>query len=187
VADFFRFVDVTEGHPFSGTGNLRKFAEGLAKIDVHNQAIFLFDNDAEGFEAHQKVLSLSLPSNMHSMLLPNHESFLSFPALGPDGTKQADINNRAAAIECYLDLSLENHPPARVVWTNYKKELGAYHGSLEFKESYVKRFLNQTPETLSAGTYDTSKMLTVLEAVIAECCIMATKGLASDRRPTPVA
>ncbi|TGV29155.1 HEPN/Toprim-associated domain-containing protein, partial [Mesorhizobium sp. M8A.F.Ca.ET.142.01.1.1] len=34
VADFFRFIDVSERHPFSGTGSLVKFAEGLAKIDV---------------------------------------------------------------------------------------------------------------------------------------------------------
>ena len=32
IADFFRFIDVSGSHPFSGTGNLVKFAEGLAKI-----------------------------------------------------------------------------------------------------------------------------------------------------------
>lgn len=66
VADFFRFIDVSEGHPFSGTGSLRKFAEGLAKIDVHNQTVFLFDNDAEGFDAFKKLASLTLPPNMRS-------------------------------------------------------------------------------------------------------------------------
>lgn len=45
VADFFRFIDVSERHPFSGTGSLVKFAEGLAKIDVQNQVIVLLDND----------------------------------------------------------------------------------------------------------------------------------------------
>ncbi len=58
VTDFFRFMDVSERHPFSGTGNLLKFAEGLVKIDAQNQIVFLFDNDAEGFETHKKALSL---------------------------------------------------------------------------------------------------------------------------------
>ena len=57
VADFFRFIDVSERHPFPGTGNLLKFAEGLAKIDVQNQLVFLFDNDAEGYDAYQRLSS----------------------------------------------------------------------------------------------------------------------------------
>ena len=34
------FIDANERHPFSGTGSLVKFAEGLAKIDVQNQKSF---------------------------------------------------------------------------------------------------------------------------------------------------
>ena len=37
-----------------------KFAEGLAKIDVQNQVIFVFDNDAEGLDAHQRLFTLTL-------------------------------------------------------------------------------------------------------------------------------
>ena len=33
LKDFFRFIDMSEGHPFPGTGNLVRFARGLAKID----------------------------------------------------------------------------------------------------------------------------------------------------------
>ncbi len=75
VADFFRFIDVRDGHPFSGTGNLLKFAEGLAKIDVHNQVVFLFDNDAEGFDAYQRLLRLNLPPNMRTMVLPRFHGY----------------------------------------------------------------------------------------------------------------
>ena len=71
VSDFFHFADVSEGHPFSGTGQLRKFAEGLAKIDVQNQTIFVFDNDAEGVEAARKVEAMKLPRNMRAMVLPD--------------------------------------------------------------------------------------------------------------------
>ena len=85
IADFFRFIDVTESHPFSGAGNLVKFAEGLVKIDVQNQILFLFDNDAEGVEAHQRLSRLSLPLNMHGVMLPELDVFCAFPAQAPGG------------------------------------------------------------------------------------------------------
>jgi len=169
IQDFFRFVDVSEGHPFSGTGNLAKFAEGLAKIDVQNQVLFLFDNDAEGVEACRRVSKLTLPTNMRGGMLPELDAFRNFPAEGPEGLNLTDINRRAAAIECYLDLRLRNYGPPKVRWTNFKISVGAYHGALEFKESYVEHFLKQTMESISTGLYDVSKLEAVLDYLIAEC------------------
>ena len=97
IADFFRFIDVSERHPFSGIGSLVKFAEGLAKIDVQNRTVFLFDNDAEGQSAFRKVQDLSLPINMRAMVLPPLKEF-EFPTIGPGGQALADINGRAASI-----------------------------------------------------------------------------------------
>lgn len=173
IADFFRFIDVSESHPFSGTGNLVKFAEGLAKIDVQNQVVFVFDNDAEGLDAHQRLSALTLPVNMRGIMLPELEDFRVFPAQGPEGIRSSDINRRAAAIECYLDLNIGDYPSAKVLWTNYKKILGIYQGALEYKESYVKEFLKQTRESIVDGSYDTSKIEAVLDLLVAECTAMA--------------
>lgn len=175
IADFFRFIDVSESHPFSGTGNLVKFAEGLAKIDVQNQVVFVFDNDAEGLDAHQRLSTLILPANMRGIMLPELEAFRSFPAQGPQGLHNSDINRRAAAIECYLDLEVGSHPPAKVLWTNYKKSLGSYQGALEFKDSYSKEFLKQTADTLAEGEYDVSKIEAVLDLLVAECTAIAVE------------
>lgn len=186
VKDFFRFVDVSESHPFSGTGNLAKFAEGLAKIDVQNQVLFLFDNDAEGVEAYQRISKLNLPTNMRGGMLPELDAFRHFPALGPEGPSLTDINRRAAAIECYLDLRLRDYGPPKVLWTNFKKSIGAYHGALEFKESYVAHFLKQSNESISTGAYDVSKLEAVLDYLMAECigiahdCGLQTVGKATS-------
>src|SRR5262249_15234297 len=155
--------------PFSGTGNLVKFAEGLAKIDVQNQVVFMFDNDAEGLDALQRLSTLPLPANMRGIMLPELEDFRAFPAQGPEGLRNSDINRRAAAIECYLDLGVGGHPPAKVLWTNYKKGLGVYQGALEHKGSYIKEFLKQTSDTLANGSYDVRKIEAVLDVLIAEC------------------
>ena len=168
VADFFRFIDVNERHPFWGTGNLVKFAEGLVRIDVQNMVLFLLDNDAEGVDAYRRLSSLSLPANMRAMLLPDLEDFRTFRARGPEGVCICDINGRAAAIECYLDLNLAEYPPAQVLWSNYKQEADTWHGALEHKESYMKRFLAQTVEELRCGDYDMSKLREVIKSLLAE-------------------
>ena len=59
------------------------------------------------------------------------------------------------------------------MWTNYKKTLGVYQGALECKESYVKEFLEQTPETIAEGSYDVSRIEAVLDLLIAECTAIA--------------
>lgn len=173
VADFFRFIDGDERHHFWGTGNLVKFAEGLLRIDIQNRVLFLLDNDAEGVDAHGKLQRLSMPPNLRSMLLPSLDEFRNFPALGPEGLNTCDINGRAVAIECYLDLNLPQYPAGRVVWSNYKKEIDAWHGALEFKESYVKHFMAQESASLSSGTYDASKLHKLLDALFAEAAQVA--------------
>lgn len=168
VADFFNFVDVEERHPFWGTGNLVKFGEGLLRIEVLNQVLFVFDNDAEGVEAFRKLKKLNLPANMRAMLLPDLEEFREFRTLGPEGENVSDINGRAAAIECYLDLRLDQYPPAQVIWSNFKKDIDAWHGVLDFKESYSKHFYQQTDQQLQNGNYDASKLLSLLDVLVVE-------------------
>lgn len=166
VADFFHFVDVDERHHFWGTGNLVKFAEGLLRIEVLNKVLFVFDNDAEGVDAFRKLEKLKLPANMRAMLLPNLEEFGEFATRGPEGVSVSDINGRAAAIECYLDLGLDQYPAPQVTWSNFKKDIDAWHGVLDFKESYSKHFYDQPDDLLRSGSYDVSKILKLLDALI---------------------
>ena len=178
IQDFFRFIDIEERHPFSGTGNLAKFAEGLVKIDVHNRVIFLFDNDAEGIDTYRNLIDRFIfPVNMRAMALPDLDELRDFPAKGPSGVANADINGCAAAIECYLDLKLEGRPPPQVTWANYKESLGIYQGSLDFKDSYAKAFYNTTAEAIGSGVYDASKLKTVIAALLEQCSGIAERML----------
>ena len=170
IVDFFRFVDVTEGYPFTGAGNLVRFAQGLARIDVHNQMLFLLDNDAEGVNACRRIGELALPGNMRAATLPELERFRNFRTRGPDGTGTANINGRAATIECYLDLAAETTSPTEVAWTAYKKDLGVYQGELLCKERYTKTFLKRAS---TINGYDMSGLTHVLDMIFTECCAIA--------------
>ncbi|KQX52572.1 hypothetical protein ASE71_33065 [Ensifer sp. Root954] len=173
VADFFRFIDGDERHHFWGTGNLVRFAEGLVRIDIQNQVLFLLDNDAEGIDAYRKLNELKMPANLRSMVLPDIEELRSFPALGPEGLSNCDINGRAAAIECYLDLNLPDYPPAQVIWSNFKREIGLWHGALEHKESYDRHFMKQDAQELPSGKYDVSKLNQILDAMVAAASLLS--------------
>ena len=168
VADFFNFVDVDERHPYWGTGNLVNFAEGLMSIEVINQVLFIFDNDAEGVDAFRKFEKLDTPANMRAMLLPDLDEFREFKTKGPEGVNTSNINGRAVAIECYLDLCLNQYPPAQITWSNFKKDIDVWHGVLDFKESYSKHFYNQSNEQLQGGVYNVSKLLKLIDIIIQE-------------------
>lgn len=177
IADFFRFIDMSEGHPFGGTGPLQKFANGLVKIDVQNNTIFLFDNDAEGVSALNKVAALKLPANMRVTKLPDRPQFEHFPTTGPSGESVADINGRAAAIECYLDLEQPDLPTPVVRWGNYKGDVRRYQGALVAKDKFTKHFLRLELTSPLAEEYDWGGLRCILDALRHEA-----SALASDLR-----
>lgn len=107
------------------------------------------------------------------MVLPDLEELRDFPARGPGGAACADINGRAAAIECYLDLLLKDRPPPQVTWTSYKESQGVYQGAFDFKGSYAKAFYATSPEAIASGAYDASKLRIVLGALFTQCSEMA--------------
>ncbi len=170
VSDFFEFVDMEEGYPFSGTGNLYRFAQGLVSIGIINNTLIVYDNDTEGIEKHKKTCELSLPSNMRSVVLPNQDDFKHFSTLGPNGISTEDINGKAASIECYLDHHQNGLPEANVRWTAFNSESNTYQGSLEHKEQYKKHFLKMRYPN---SGYDSTKINAVLDYFIANCINMA--------------
>ncbi|WP_256079102.1 HEPN/Toprim-associated domain-containing protein [Massilia sp. YIM B04103] len=162
ISDFFRFVDMADGYPFSGTGNLLNFAKGLVSIRIQNNVVFVFDNDAEGIACMNKCKALSLPRNMKMMKLPDIEEFRRFQTVGPQGEHMADINGRGASIECYLDLP----PEAIVRWSSYNDTLQVYQGALMGKDRFKRDFLEI--EGLQ-DDYDYGKLRCVLDEIVAVC------------------
>jgi hypothetical protein len=159
IADFFDFVDMEEGYPFSGTGNLLRFVQGLISISVLNNVIVIFDNDAEGVSNYRRCMDLNVPENMRVLKLPDLAAFERFRTVGPNGEHTANINGQAAAIECYLQLP----PDACVRWSNFVSPVDAYQGALINKTGYMREFLDQ--RTRTAG-YDYSKIEAVLDMVV---------------------
>lgn len=141
VADFFEFVDMSENYPFTGTGNLFRFCQGLARIKIQNRVLIVLDNDTAGHAAAHRIRSLDLPPRMRVAVLPDLDECRSVKTLGPSGEKREDINQRAVSIEWFLDTSLPDGSVPIVRWTSYDEHLDRYQGELIGKDAYVRHFL----------------------------------------------
>jgi hypothetical protein len=170
-ADFFRFIDMEEGYPFSGTGNLYRFCQGLVSIGILNRVVVLYDNDAEGVSKFEATRKLSLPKNMIAAKLPELQILKKFDTIGPNGERKENINGKAASIECYLDLSYpEKKSKPRIRWSSYIDSINEYQGALEDKTVYMKYFLDQRVKEIN---YDYSKLNTLLQYLYDICVKMA--------------
>lgn len=171
IANFFYFVDMQKNYPFTGSGSLFNFCQGLSRIAIQNKVLVVFDNDAAGVENYQRSRALSRPRNLHICKLPDHPNFTAFPTVGPDGDATANINGAAVAIECFLDMRMM--PCPRVRWSSYAEKLQRYQGAIEGKESLVEAF---TAATLTDGSYDTSRLEFLLDFLLAESISLSLSG-----------
>ena len=139
IADFFDFVDMDEGYPFTGTGNLYNFTKGLISISVLNNIVVLYDNDAEGVFNFKRTLELNVPANMRVLKLPNLPEFRQASAqLGQPGNTEQTSTTAQRRLSVTWTLGQD----ASVRWTTFNKGLGAYHGVLVDKTDAVKTFLS---------------------------------------------
>ena len=166
VRDFFEFVDMESNYPFTGVGNLYNFYQGLLKIGIQNNVLFIFDNDTAGSAKFDAARSLQPLPNLGIMKLPDLPDLQTFETVGPTGVDVADISGRASSIECFLDHSWKNSGTPRVRWTGYFTQTDSYQGELTDKKAYVKDFLALGQKDLPH--YDVSKLQTLLDAIRSE-------------------
>jgi hypothetical protein len=164
ILDFFSFVDMEDNYPFTGTGNLYRFCQGLTSIRIQNKTLIIFDNDLEGIEKYEKTIELDIPKNMNVMKLPNLDKFNNFLSVGPSGEFNDNINGKAIAIECFLDLSSEKTP--RIRWSNFNEKMQKYQGSIEKKDKYVREFKKVRTTN---DKYDFSKLEILIEEIYKNC------------------
>ncbi|MGB4928132.1 MAG: HEPN/Toprim-associated domain-containing protein [Giesbergeria sp.] len=170
IADFFDFIDMSTGNPFPGVGNLVTFCKGLSRIRYTGNMLLVLDNDTAGRKALMDIQALGLHSSVVVTCLPELEQLCRFKTWGPSGEGIEDVNGRASAIECFLDLSGRGTPPA-IRWTSYVPQLQQYQGELVAKDDYVADFKERA---LRDGSYDWSKLRLLWQHLVG-CCTSAAK------------
>ncbi|MBK7859653.1 MAG: hypothetical protein IPJ65_13750 [Archangiaceae bacterium] len=165
VQDFFHFVDMKDNYPFTGTGNVVRFCQGLAKIHIQNRILVVLDNDTTGREALEDLKKIVLPPRMRVTTLPDHPKCSSVRTLGPSGVSIENVNGTAVAIECFLDIWDDTAPP-EVRWSSYSKKLKTNQGALIGKEEYVARFHERIKR---AQPYNLDGLDALWKFLIAKC------------------
>lgn len=141
IADFFYFVDMTENYPFTGTGNVYRFCQGLSRIRIQNKVLVVLDNDAAGCETLERINDLNMPGNIKVTRLPDLDRCREFSTMGPQGITIDDVNGRAVSIEMFLDLTRPSGSTPAVRWTAFNDRTQRYQGELLDKTAYTKEFL----------------------------------------------
>jgi hypothetical protein len=165
VSDFFEFVDMSENYPSTGTGNVYRFAQGLARIRIQNRILVVLDNDAVGRQAYKQISALTLAPRMKVALLPDLPECRTVQSIGPTGSAECDINGRATSIECFLDIWKDPAKPV-VRWTTYVSDIDAWQGELVNKVAYVKSFLDAAKRQQQ---YDLSGLQMLWNHLLAVC------------------
>jgi hypothetical protein len=166
VADFFDFVDMSENYPFTGTGNVTRFVQGLAKIKIQNRILVVLDNDTAGHAALKILETLALPPNIRLAVLPDLEECRKVRCLGPSGEQFENVNGRAVSIEWFLDLQFGNQGPITVRWTAYDARQDKYQGELLHKEEYTRAFFEMSNRERN---YDFTKLAHAWSHLLKRC------------------
>lgn len=163
--DFFYYIDMHKGYPFTSASGLVQFTKGMASMSVQNSVVVLFDNDAEGHYQFGVCSKLDLPANIRVLKLPDLAELSEIETVGPTGRHPADLNGCGAAIECYLDLG--DNPCAH--WKSLNNSTGKYQAEIMEKDRIRNQFLDLTARD---GRYDFSKISKVVDMIIAACVTM---------------
>jgi HEPN superfamily Toprim-like protein len=172
IKDFVYFVDMESGYPFSGTGNLYKFCQGLVAIGLQNKTVVIYDNDAEGLFNYQRTNQLSMPPTMRTIHLPDLPDDFILDTIGPDGPGRSAVNGTAGSIEAYLDWSGAADKPT-IRWANYIEASDRYQGAIQGKDRAEKLFNAAGGASLH---YDYSRIDSVLAHIVTACISIVSPG-----------
>lgn len=169
---YISFIDFETANAKGGTDELVQFVRMFIGCGIRNRIVVLFDNDAAGHEALQRLLEAKLPAHVFAMTLPPLESARAYPTLGPEGPSTADINGRACSLELYLgqDVLLDRDGKLLPVrWTGFNDKLQRYQGQVTNKSAVQKRFDEKLTQATRDGslqsTLDFAGVTTIFDAI----------------------
>jgi hypothetical protein len=126
IADFFRFIDVSESHPFSNTANLVKFAEGLA---FRRNVLLMLSGyratfpHAEDYDLFLRIADCGTVENPNEMLIYYRDHPQSVSRRNIELQEMAMAYAEFAAIEihrgCVIDPSLTKNSSGRLTAGRY--------------------------------------------------------------------
>jgi hypothetical protein len=165
---FLRLPDFSQTRE-SNAALLVNIVRAFASAGIPNRVIALFDNDTGAAEALSGLDRQALPPNITVLQLPELDLAKSYPAHGPTGLDNADINGRAVSMELFLGVDVLTEAGGQltpVQWRGYSPRMQRYQGEILDKGNIQERFRAKATLALSDPSARSQQDWTGLELVL---------------------
>lgn len=184
VESYFSFLDFDTYKAEGGSAMLEKTVKSFAAAGISNKIIALFDFDAAGVAATERLKKRKFPSNFRVMNLPAIELAYNYPTIGSQGIINENVNGRACSIEMYLGVDIltdTDNQLAPVKWRNIEPQINTYQGEISGKADLQKKYLKKLDVTNKKGFLQSEHDWTGLRQVFERIFIVAAS---IDHAPT---
>jgi hypothetical protein len=171
LTGYYSFMDLAVRAP-GGAGSLVHVVKAFAGAGIENRIVALFDNDTAGHAALSLLEGIRLPQTIKALTYPSIDSARNYPAIGPTGIANQDINGSACSVELYFgrDVLMASGSLVPVQWRGYDDRLKRYQGEIGPKDSLKLGFLRKAGEATKnralIASQDWQDMRKLLDAVI---------------------
>lgn len=176
VESYFSFLDFDTYKAEGGSAMLEKTVKSFAAAGISNKIIALFDYDAAGVAATERVKKRKFPSNFRVMNLPAIELADNYPTIGPQGIINENVNGRACSIEMYLGIDIladVDNQLAPVKWRNIEPQINTYQGEISRKADLQKKYLKKVGIANKKGSFQSEHDWTGLRQVFERIFVVA--------------
>lgn len=142
IKDFYSFMDFDGFRVPGGASALVTSLKALVGAGVVNRILAIFDNDTAAHSSFRALRSVSLPSNVKILHLPQVEHCMHYPTIGPTGMLPMNINGLASSIELFFgtDILLAGEDYTAIQWRGYDEGMSQYQGEIMHKEQLFEKF-----------------------------------------------
>ncbi|MDB9381245.1 HEPN/Toprim-associated domain-containing protein [Nodularia spumigena CS-584] len=184
VYSYFSFLDFDTYKAEGGSAMLEKTVKSFAAAGISNKIIALFDYDAAGVAATERLKKRKFPSNFRVITLPAIELANNYPTIGPDGIIYENVNGRACSIEMYLGIDIltgANNTLVPVKWKNIEAQINTCQGEISRKAELQKKYLKKIRVAIANGSLQSDHDWTGLISVLDRIFVVASS---IDHAPT---
>jgi hypothetical protein len=184
VYSYFSFLDFDTYKAEGGSAMLEKTVKSFAAAEISNKIIALFDYDAAGVAATERLKKRKFPSNFRVITLPPIELANNYPTIGADGIIYENVNGRACSIEMYLGIDILTSAKNTLVpvkWKNIEAQINTCQGEISRKAELQKKYLKKIRVAIANGSLQSDHDWTGLMSVLDRIFVVASS---IDHAPT---
>lgn len=147
LLDCFYFTEEKEFT--SGCSSLAQYLIVFNNINIKENVIGVFDNDAEGSFSYELAKKKVKLPNIHILKLPVHDDFKNYPYISVDNKiRFCNIDSKAISTELFYPDSIIrfNGDFCPISWSNFNKNNNLYQGRISRKDEVQKLWENKYKE-----------------------------------------